>query len=512
MVLFESTLTLVLLAVLLLRLTRALPIPYPTVLALAGALVAALPWAPDIAIDPQLALALFIAPALLDAGYDMPPRSLRVVWRPLLALAGMLVAVTAAAVAVLGVAMAGLPWAAAIALGAIVAPPDAAAASAMLGRFSLPRRTVMVLKGESLLNDAVALLIFTAAVSAATSSAPLSSIVPELAFAAPGGILAGLALGLAYVKLTPWVAGTLGGRLLEFASTFAIWIVAERLHLSAVLCVVAYAMTIARYLPERTPPNDRVHSYAVWETTIFLLNILAFLLMGLQARAIVTDLGAFELAHALAFAGAVLATVIVVRFVWVMAYNRLVNWFSSVRGNLEPPTLGQGVLVGWCGMRGLVTLATALALPEDFPGRDVILLSALAVVLGTLILQGLTLAPLIRLLRFGRDDSYDREIAGARTALVEAAVAGLDGRNEPQAVRLLEDYRAALAQEDGPGPRAASDQAAFQRKTIKLKRARLAELRRSGAIEDDVFHALEQELDYSELAVSPAERQDQLEG
>src|SRR5271166_1083849 len=289
MALFESTLTLLLAAIALLQVSRRFAIPYPTMLALAGVVVAALPWAPNIGIDPHLALALFIAPALLDAAYDLPPRAIRRNWAPLLALAAIAVLLTTAAVAWAGVALAGLPLAAAIALGAIVAPPDAAAATAMLDRFALPRRTVTILKGEGLLNDAVALLIFSAAVSA-TAAQSLSGIIPALALAVPGGLLLGILIGKVYLVLAARLAGTLGGTLFQFVATFGAWLIADRLRVSAILTMAAYAMTIARYIPERQSPRDRVLSYSVWEVAIFLLNVLAFLLTGMQARAIVMRL------------------------------------------------------------------------------------------------------------------------------------------------------------------------------------------------------------------------------
>ncbi|BCW90754.1 Sodium, potassium, lithium and rubidium/H(+) antiporter [Alphaproteobacteria bacterium SO-S41] len=511
MLLFESTLTLILVAIVLLQVSRKLAIPYPAMLAMAGVGVAALPWAPDIAIDPHLALALFIAPALLDAGFDFPPRAVRRFWLPLIALAAVAVVLTTAAVAWLGVAW-GLPMAAAIALGAIVAPPDAAAASAMLARLSLPRRTVTVLKGESLLNDATSLLIFGAAVAAASAPDALADLAPELALAVPGGLIFGILIGRAYVLIAPRLAGTLGGTLFEFVATFGVWIVAERLHLSPILSVVAYAMTIAHFLPAITAPRHRVHSYAVWEAAVFLLNVIAFLLMGLQAREIVGRLDAGELNDALVFAAIVLGVVVAVRVVWVMFYNRAVNW-SGAYGTGKAPTIAQGLVVSWCGMRGLVTLATALALPAGFPERDLIVLSALAVVLGTLVIQGLTLGPLIRVLGFTRDTSFDSEVAAGRVALIDAGLASLDSKDADATARLRADFAAErAAAEAGSDPRAILEIDRLRRRTIAAKRTALAGLRRSGEMEDDVFHALEEELDWDELAVTPADRLGMEEG
>ncbi|CAN5695092.1 sodium:proton antiporter [soil metagenome] len=524
MVLFESMLTLLVVALVLLQVSRRWPVPYPAMLALAGVVVAALPWAPTIGIDPALALALFIAPALLNAAFDFPPRHLRRYWLSLLSLAAVLVLLTTAAVAWLGMAMAGLPLAAAIALGAIVAPPDAAVASAVLSRFELPRATVSVLKGESLLNDAVALLIYTAAVAAASaasggasdaaSQASAAAATPmALWLAVPGGLMLGFVIGKIQVAVSAPLAGSLGGTLLEFVSTFGAWVLAERLHLSAVLCVVALAMTVARYAPERTTPRDRVHSYSVWDTSVFVLNVLAFLLVGLQARGIVERLSYQELWPAIGFACTVLAVVVGMRIVWVLFYNRVLHFFSIKQGSHRVPTLSQGVLTSWCGMRGLVTLATALALPQNFPKRDLIVLSALAVVLGTLVLQGATLAPLIRLLRFDKDESFDKELIKGRIALIDAGEASVENESGDAAEALREMLKTdRKAVDAGKHPRAAAAIDDLTRRSIAAQRKKLADLRRSGAMEEDVFHTLEEELDWAELAASPPSSFELVEG
>jgi Na+/H+ antiporter len=505
MAFFETLLMLLFVAIVLLQVARRFAVPYPTMLAIAGVIFGLLPWAPHIVIQPELALALFIAPALLDSAFDLPPRELRRHWRPLVALAGVAVVITTAAVAWTGVAMAGMSIAAAIALGAIVAPPDAAAAAAMLTRFQLPRRMVSVLKGESLLNDGVALLIFAGAVSVVSSEGSSAELIPQLALAVPGGLVLGVVLGLVLAWLMRWMMGTLSGTLLGFVMTFGAWIIAEHLHLSAILCVVAYGMTIAHLLPERTPPRERVSTYAVWEAVVFLLNVLAFFLMGLQANEIIGRLNPSEIWEAVGFASAVFGVVVVVRVAWVMLYMQA-NLFSTVKKTRKALTR-HAMLVSWCGMRGLVTLATALSLPASFPQRDLIVLSAFAVVLGTLVVQGLTLGPLIQWLAFPPDNSFGEEVAAARVKLLDAAVESMADRNDALAQRLRatyeEDRKIAMA---GDHPREVSEFDALRRENIAAKRIKLAEMRREGAIDDDVFHALEQELDWAELAASSPHR------
>ena len=217
--------------------------------------------------------------------------------------------------------------------------------------------------------------------------------------------------------------------------------------------------------------------------------------------------------NALTFAGAVFAVVVLVRLAWVLLYNRLYHLGTRMLGLPNPFSLSRALVVSWCGMRGLVTLAAALALPASFPERDLIVLSALGVVLGTLVVQGLTLGPLIRWLKFPPDASFQQELSAGRVALIDAALASMDDRQDEPADRLrldLREERAAAA--DGREPRAVIPIDRLRRRAIAAKRRTLADLRRSGALDDDVFHALEQELDWDELAASPQGRIEIFEG
>ena len=506
MALFEVTLLLLAVAVVLMQAARYLRVPYPALLALVGGCATALPFAPHLTIEPRLALALFVAPAVMDTAFELPPRELMRNWVPLVSLAVLLVLVTTAVVAWVGVSFGGLTVAAAIALGAIVAPPDAAAAAAVLGEFDLPRRAMSVLQGESLLNDAVALLAFGIAVSAATTpGTSLAPLVPPLLIAVPGGILVGVIVGVLGTRLMQIVAGTLSAIIAQFLLTFGTWILAAHLNFSPILAVVALAAVAGHEMPKRTSARDRINSNAVWSTVTFVLNVLAFLLMGLQARTIITEMRDEALSHAFAFAGLVLAAVILVRFAWVMTYGFALRRF---RAYFEKRTVGGavpaarvGLLVSWCGMRGLVTLATALALPADFPHRDEIVLSAFTVVLGTLVLQGFTIRPLIGWLRIPKDDSLDREIAAMRREMITA---GLDALSrEPEAVAdpvRAELIRARRASVDRSRPETPQD--AMRRSALKAERTLLIERRQQGRIPDDVYHRLEDELDRLELEIT----------
>jgi Na+/H+ antiporter len=509
MPLFEVTLILLAIAVVLLQMARRLRVPYPSLLALAGGCVAVLPFAPHLSIEPQLAMALFVAPAVLDSAFDMPPRELLRIWVPLVSLAVVLVLLTTAAVALTGVWLAGLPVAAAITLGAIVAPPDAAAASAMLREFDLPRRTMAVLQGESLMNDAVALLVFGLALSVAISPGDdWRPLLPRLLVALPGGALLGVLAAILGMRAFNKLAGTLALVIVQFLVTYGTWIVAERLRFSPIVAVIALAAVVAQRMPSRTSARDRVHSYTVWAALLFVLNVLAFLLMGLQARDIMSQLHSAALTHALLFAAIVLAVVIGVRFAYVMLYGVVLRSFRAfflARGRRSMvPTAKVGVLVSWCGMRGLVTMATALALPPQFPDRDVIVLSAFVVVLGTLILQGFTMRPLISLLRIEPDSSLDEEVAQTREAMLDAALAELAEAASQAAEAVRGEYAAARAGNfDRSSPNTAYDNLRLQ--AIAAERRLLNEWRRLGRIQDDAFHLLEDELDRAELhSVPPA--------
>ena len=499
---FESLVALLLAAIVLLQVARRLSVPYPAMLALAGVGLGLIPGSPRITLDPHTALALFIAPALVDAAFDFPAATARRMWRPLVALAVVAVLLSTAAVAWLGVAVAGLPLYAAIALGAIVAPPDAAAASATLGSVDMPRRSIAVLKGESLLNDASALLLFGAATAVQSNGGIDGGIALQLGLAVPGGVLMGLALAWAMKRVQRFVTGTLGGNLLEFVTTFAAWILAERLGLSAVLCLVTFAMAIARSAGLQTPPRMRVHSFAVWSSVVFLLNVVAFLLMGLQARIIVSAMEPERLWQAARFAGLVVVCIVVVRMGWVLAYNRLARHLPLLRGDQKPATLRQGVLVGWAGMRGLLTLATAFALPRDFPQRDLIVLTAFAAVLATLVIQGLTLAPLVRLLGLG-DTKRDRALDEARVALADSALATLAGAQGPAAEHWRYGYETTRAAAMGErGGDALEEKRRVGRKALYRERKRLEELRAEQRIDSDEYLALQEQLDFQELALS----------
>jgi monovalent cation/hydrogen antiporter len=525
-IVFELAIALLLFAALMSLWANRIGVPYPAVLALGGAILALIPVTPQVRLDPELALALFVAPVLLDAAFDASPRDLRHNLRPILNLAFFTVVLTTLAVAVVARRMfPAMPWAAAIALGAIVSPPDAAAATAVLRRLNPPHRLLVILEGESLFNDATALVIFrVAALAAVTGAFSVGTALGTLLLSGIGGVLAGIVLSRLALWMLLRVEDIQISVLLQFLSTFAVWIIAARLGLSPVITVVTYAMCAARHAPSRIDGRHRIASYAVWEVAVFVLNALAFLLIGLQLRGILQRIDPSALRTYVLFAVAVCTTVILVRILWWMPYNAWARW-QIRRGSPRTrrltmlPTVGSGLLISWAGMRGLVTVAAALALPDaadgtPFPFRDLILLSAFGVVVGTLVVQGLTLGPLMRRVRLDPDTSVEREIGLARAETARAALVVLGDAPDPEAAEILrKEYQARLSlgrveAEASSGGAHESALARLQRSAVAAQRAALEDLRQREVIGDDAYHAIEAEIDVLDLTADGRIRPD----
>jgi monovalent cation/hydrogen antiporter len=364
----------------------------------------------------------------------------------------------------------------------------------VLRQVAPPHRVMVILEGESLLNDASALLIYRVAL-AAVGGVAISwwSAGELLVLTCAGGALLGFVLAWLYMTVVRPARDIAVSVVTQFVGTFAVWILAERLGVSPVITTVAYAVTIARVSPSRLGAEHRRASYAVWEVAVFVLNALAFILIGLQFKGVLGRLDS-HMAETFRFAGAVLLTVMLVRIAWVMGFTSFLRKAPFGPGMLRPPVDGSTV-VSWCGMRGIVTLAAALALPDgtgtaaEFPFRDLLVSAAFTVVLGTLVIQGLTLAPLMRWLRIADDGAVARELATARVAVARAAVAALHDSDSPHAAALIEDFG------DAAIP---ADHYSLALRMIMLQRTRLLELRRGAVIGDDAFQQLEEELDWAE--------------
>jgi monovalent cation/hydrogen antiporter len=408
-----------------------------------------------------------------------------------------------------------MPWAVAVALGATVAPPDAAAATAVLKEVRLPHRLLVILEEESLLNDASALLIYRLAVGAALANAGNSlGVVSSLTFVLIGSVAVGILFAYIFGGVVNRFSHVPSSIVLQFIGAFGIWIVADRLNLSGVLVIVAAAIVLSRRSAMRMPAAVRVPSYAVWDAVVFILNALAFILIGLQLGPIMDRLSRAQHVHYYAFAAAIVLTVILARMGWLMTYNLSLRFANRILGGRAPQTLAappfrRSLLASWCGMRGLVTLAAALALPDGsgnlpaFPYRDLIVLTAFAVVLGTLVIQGFTLRLLLMMLGLDDDDSsVESEIRAGRVEMFRAALATVDNNDNVVAADLRREYSELLQRVDGSGGLSEEQhqsEVALRTGARNAAREKLNALRTSGAIGEEAFQQLEAELDLIEL-------------
>jgi len=513
MLVFETILVMLAAAVLLLGASRRWHLPYPVLLALAGATVAIAPVDVSLHLDPALVLTLFVSPVLLDAAYDTSLRDLKRHWVPVTSLVLIAVGLTTAAVAlVVHILVPTIPLAAAVAIGAIVAPPDAVAATTVLRDVKLPHRVAVILEGEALLNDASALLIYRLAVGAVLAGGNIGTevIAPAFLLSLVGSVVAGPAFAWLVGRVNKQIEDAPSSIIFQFVSTFGVWVISERIGLSPILTIVVYAITLARSGTAHSPAYLRLPSYAVWSTVVVVLNVFAFLLIGLELGPVITSAPNGSLNQWIVVGASVLATVIVVRIGWTVAAALWSEWRikrlqTSALADSRSPNWRTGFLIGWAGTRGLVTVATALALPQNFPERGMLLFAAFAVTLGTLLIQGLTLRPLVLMLRLSDDDPINREVREARIATADAALAVLKKETVDgvQALRAeLEAERMAAASANEGDGRRASPEKTLRAKTLIARRQQLIAMRREGAIGDAAFHRIEEELDLADLATA----------
>jgi monovalent cation/hydrogen antiporter len=316
-----------------------------------------------------------------------------------------------------------------------------------------------------------------------------------------GSVVLGLVLSRITLLVNTRIHDVATSVIVQFVGTFGVWLLAEAAHLSGILTMVVFAMAVAREAPTLIPARIRIPSYAVWEVAVFVLNVLAFILVGLQLKPILASLGQAEVVTYLSTAAVVCLVVIVVRMLWVMREDLACWLLRRVRpaGGGRCGSTSSAALVGWAGMRGTVSLAAALALPPGFPQRDLVLFVAFGVVLGTLVIQGLTLRPLMHWLGLEQDDAVEREVRLAREETARAAAAALDGHDDGseigRLVRLIYESRLSGPSGEGdPGP-----VGELLRSAVAAERRRLMELRNDGTIGDDALHRIEEDLDWAEL-------------
>lgn len=503
MVVFEILVLMLLFGAVTALFARRIGAPYPSMVALAGAALAMIPGMPSVHLDPELTLTLLIAPVLVDTAFEASPRDLRQHWRPIVGLALGAVTLTTALVAgTVRLLVPEMSWAVAITLGAIVAPPDAAAAAAVLKQLKLPQRLLVILEGESLFNDASALLLYRLAVGYVTTGLfSTGHLLPTLVWFLAGSVVLGLVVAWFMNHVISRIDDVPTSAIVQFCGTFTIWVIAERLHLSGIITLVVFAMAAARRGPELMPARIRVPTFAVWEVVVFVLNVLAFTLVGFQLQDLSDRISPELAARYAVVAVAVLAAVILARFLWVagvIVLRRRLGDAASADGRTA-------AVVGWCGMRGMVTLAVALALPDGgaapFPHRDLILVCSFAVVLGTLVLQGFTLRPLLCWLALEADDTHERELKHARVEILRPAVLAVREASPVPLTHLVQhSLNLQLAHaERALNPLGGDVDGSAVRLALEIQRHHLLQLRNDGIIGEGAFQQLELELDQLEL-------------
>jgi Na+/H+ antiporter len=500
---------------------RWLSVPYPIPLVLGGLVLGLLPGIPEIELEPDLVLVIFLPPLLYAAAFFSDLRALRSDLRAISMASIGLVLVTIGAVAVIGHEAIGLSWPLAFALGAIVSPTDPVAATAIMRRLGAPRRLVNIIEGESLVNDATALVAYRVAVAAAVGGS-FSALDAGLEFvgAAAGGIAIGLAVGFLVAEIRRRLDDAPTEITISLLTAYAAFIPADELGLSGVLAAVTAGVYLGWRAPELLTPQTRLQGFAVWEILVFLLNATLFILIGLQLPVIMEGLDAYTTGELVRYSALVCATVIGARFAFMFTMPYVVRALDR-RPEQRARRVGPRVRIvyAWAGMRGAVSLAAALALPLETDAgvplaeRDLILFITFALILVTVVGQGLSLPYLIRRLGVREDGAEEEaEEMRARFAASRAALERLDELameewaldDTIERLRGLYEFRqrrvkvrAGKLEDDGIENRSLAYQRVMH-ELYTVQRLAVVELRNGGEISNDVMHRIERELDLEE--------------
>jgi Na+/H+ antiporter len=504
-----------LLIAILFEVARRAGLPFPSLFVLAGLALGFVPGLPRITLQPDLVLLVFLPPLLFGAAFETPLRDLKTNLWPIGRLSIGLVVVTSVTVA--AVAQAVVPtlgWPAAFALGAIVAPTDALAATTVFRRLGVPRIVLTLIEGEALFNDATALIAYRAAVVATVSgSFVLATAVGGFLVAALGGIAIGYIVGRVMAAVVRWLDDPPVEVVVSLLVPFAAYLPAEQIGLSGVLAVVTAGLVIGRRLGTILSPNSRVLWFTTWKMVGFLLNGFVFILLGLALPDVIRGLGDRSPLNVLGLAALVCAVAIVTRFVWIFLSSLLPHSPRRVVAARDSALAWRlTTLVSWSGLRGAVSLAAALALPADFPERNLILLLTFSVIVVTLIGQGLTIPLVLRWVRWDGIETDGDEAALARATMYQIGLDAIEHMrpnwpgHQPLLDRLesgLRDRERHLATED-PEETAGRTQEHAEHEEIQLRvlnaqRGAVIELRDAGEINDTTLRTIERELDLEEL-------------
>jgi CPA1 family monovalent cation:H+ antiporter len=492
---------------------RAINVPYPIVLVIGGVLLGLVPGLPDVQLDPDLVLVVFLPPLLYTGAFFSNLRELRDNLRAISLLSIGLVVATVVVVAVVAHEyIDGLSWPVCFVLGAIVGPTDPVAGTAIMRRLGVPRRLVSVVEGESLLNDATALVAYKIALAAVGGAAfSLLDAGWDFLWKASGGIAVGLIVGYVIAEIRKRLDDPLIENTIGLLTAYAAYVPAEQLQLSAVLAAVTSGCYVGWRAPEIAGAETRLQGFGMWELLQFLLNALLFVLIGLQLPTIIDALDDFSAGELIGYGALVSAAVILTRLVWqftIVYLLRAIDRRESVRERRAP--WQARFVIGWAGMRGAVSLAAALALTSDVPHRDLLIFLTFAVIFTTLVLQGLTLPWVISVLGVHDDGIEEHEELKGRLMAAKAALARIDElegeewtRDDTiERMRGMYRYRkrrfaarAGLAEDDeGIEDRSTAYQS-LVREVLEAQRREIVRLRNNGDISNEVMHRLERELD-----------------
>jgi CPA1 family monovalent cation:H+ antiporter len=512
----ELLLALLVVVAVLVTISRRIRVPYPVLLLLGGLIVGLVPGIPPLELDPEIVFLVVLPPLLYVSAFLTPIRDFRTNLKNISSLAVGLVVASAAIVAAIAMGLVpGMTWPLAVALGAIVSPPDAVAATAIAQRLAVPRRIVSILEGESLLNDGTALTIYRAALGAAAAAATVSlaGSLASFLFVALGGILIGLGVGW----IAAWVRTHLSDTPVEITvsllTPYAAYLPAEALGVSGVLAAVTTGLYLGRRSSLIMGSEARLAGRAVWESLVFLLTGVVFLAIGFQISTISREMDRPTLLQLAAVGVVVSLSLIVVRAIWVLA----TSLGALLKKDQRRMGIRESIVLSWAGMRGVVSLAAALALPVSLstgavPQRDAIIVITFTVILVTLVGQGLTLPLVIRAVGLGADSDEGHEESHARQELIEEALGRIselekkwpDHRPLIDQLRTSYQHRAEHEEQLHEAPGNEAEQELVEHRQIRsevidAQRDALLAMRDRGAIDDDVLRRIERDLDLEEI-------------
>ncbi|HZJ38032.1 MAG TPA: Na+/H+ antiporter [Chthoniobacterales bacterium] len=497
---------------------RKIRVPYPILLTIGGVLLALVPGLPSIQLEPQLVFNLFLPPLLYPAAVYISWRDFRTNLRPILLMATVLVLLTMTASAAVFHCLVGLPLAVGFVFGAIISPPDAVAALAVTQSLRVPRKIIVILEGESLINDATSFISFRFAVAAVMTGAfSLGDASLKFLFAATGGLCVGIAVGWLATQVQKRLDDPPVQTMFSLLTPYLAYFCGEKLQVSGILAVVITGIYYGWRAPRILNSRMRLLALPVWEMVGFILNGVLFILIGLQLPQVIQSLAPGSLFGLVKVAILVLLVITLVRFAWIFGADYMARLSSRKHRRASRVPWQNTFLIAWTGLRGADSLALALAVPfllpngQSFPGRDVILLLTSCVIFGTLLLQGLTLAPLARWLGVVDDHVTEREERLARLKANEAALARLEELGSSDNVksatvdRLRSEYADRIRQlgiagsdEESISRLFSPDFEALAREVLQTERNTVIALRNEEAINDQAFRRIQRDIDLAE--------------